>query len=909
MPKSKATSSTGKAIAKPAKFDVTKLGEIAKSPRKLKDWLETNLPWLVGPSISSYSPGSGQRGTIVTINGSQFAPGRFDNSVTIGGTPAFVLSANANEIKALVTEDTDSGSINVTVGTHTAATATDFIVTGYPVAGSGEDGPPIVATGVGDGASAGDVNPIGTIRVLVVMLNATDQVPANPTAVRNGVVTRWNNVRTYYQQASYNRTDVQFDVTNFAPLNSVLSTFVDPNPPTQNIIPDQLVRITAIGAQAAQSQGFTLNNYQMICCVVFTNGAFVRAWGDRESSHFLYDNKLPVGNPNRVKIDISTNHAIKLLWINESADWGRFAHEFGHNVVSAPTASGDGSATLREDVYGSDLVDPSAATAQDFELMGKHDSHPLFTGYHLEKLGYYNAPNIRTLNWDRNPNSQTIDIVAHGLSEDGDPNRVHIVKVKVSDALTYYVEVRQRPGRTTQVFDDSIPFGASTNQGGVIVTRVIAGEMHNNQQTRFISLMHENRVLLQGEFCEDPARALRITVENDSIQAWPLVCRVKVEWAQTVVNDPNGAFDINVTPWDSSYQSPDIWIDRDPFGSFDNATDPQGRPIGNGDRPKVAALNHFASRVHVSGAMGATNVKLTYYAISPPGVGDNGNWAPIAVKNIPTIPQNGFIDDFVNWVPVVGQHTCLKVFASAQFGEISGQNNGAQENVFDFIAAGSSPCDPVFVRTAIRNPLKERRAVHLSIKGLPSGWRAQIPHSWIWLDGLAEKHVDIVIWPTEDIVAYKFGKHKKERGELPGMAPVRISGHVPRDYEEILLPAKEQPGSRFYSIGGTFYRVHVRRKSSLRIEAGNEGKRGLFVVGNVSPPTPDQQVVIEMFEPGGKPAFQHAIGTQPDGSFRDLIDFRSVLKVFGSGVYSVKASIFDATDLDDAESNVIQVQF
>lgn len=897
-----------KPISKPVKFDITKLGDVTESPLKLKDWLDINIPWLVGPSISSYSPGSGQRGTIVTITGSQFAPSRFDNSVTIGGTPAFVLSANAHEIKALVGEDADTGPISVTVGTHTATTATDFTVTGYPVAGSGEDGPPIVATGVGDGSSAGDVSSIGTIRVLVVMLNATDRVPVNPAAARNGVVTAWNNVRTYYQQASYNRTDVQFDVTNFAPLDGVFSTFVDPNLPTENIIFGQLGRIAAIGAQAAQSQGFILNNYQMICCVVYTDGAFVRAWGGSDSSHFTYDNGLPVGNPNRIHIDISTNHPINQLWINESANWGRFAHEFGHNVVSAPTASGDGSATLGEDVYGTDLVDPSAATAQDFELMGNHDRHPLFTGYHLEKLGYYNAPNIRTLNWDRNPNSQTIEIVAHGLSEDGDPNRVHLVKVKVSDALTYYVEVRQRPGGTTQVFDDSIPFGASTNQGGVIVTRVIAGEMHNNQQTRFISLMHENRVLLQGEFSEDPARALRITVENDSVQTRPLVCRVKVEWAQTVADDPNGAFDINVEPWDSNYQSRDIWVDRNPFGTFDNSMDPQGRPIGNGDRPKVGALNHLASRVHVSGAMGATNVKVTYYAISPPGVGDNGNWAPIAVKNIPAIPQNGFIDDFVNWVPVVGQHTCLKAFASAQFGEISGHNNGAQENVFDFIAAGSSPCDPVFIRTAIRNPVKERRAIQLSVKGLPQGWRAQLPHSWVWLDGLAEKHLDIAIWPTSDMTAYKFGKQQKEHGELPGMAPVRISGHIPRDYEEILLPAKEQPGSRLYPIGGTFYRVHVRRKASIRIETKKEGEKQLFVVGSVEPPTADQQVVIEMFEPGGKPALQHAVGTKPDGAFKDVIDVRRVLKDFGPGVYSVRASIFDATDLADAESNVIQVQ-
>ena len=77
--------------------------------------------------------------------------------------------------------------------------------------------------------------------------------------------------------------------------------------------------------------------------------------------------------------------------------------------------------------------------------------------------------------------------------------------------------------------------------------------------------------------------------------------------------------------------------------------------------------------------------------LTPPGVGDNGNWAPIAVKTIANIPQSGAIDTFCNWVPVVGKHTCLKVYASQQFGEISGGNNSAQENVFEFQAAGASP--------------------------------------------------------------------------------------------------------------------------------------------------------------------------------------------------------------------------
>ena len=120
---------------------------------------------------------------------------------------------------------------------------------------------------------------------------------------------------------------------------------------------------------------------------------------------------------------------------------------------------------MGEDVYGSDLVDPAAATAQDFELMGNHDSHPIFTGFHLDKLGYYQAGNVIERQWDRNPHSEEIDLITHALAEDGDPNRFHLLKVKISEALTYFVEVRQRPGTTTQIFDDSIPIGAARQPG------------------------------------------------------------------------------------------------------------------------------------------------------------------------------------------------------------------------------------------------------------------------------------------------------------------------------------------------------------------------------------------------------------------------------------------------------------
>jgi hypothetical protein len=448
------------------------------------------------------------------------------------------------------------------------------------------------------------------------------------------------------------------------------------------------------------------------------------------------------------------------------------------------------------------------------------------------------------------------------------------------------------------------------------VTRAIAGVMNNNQQTRFISLLHDNHCLRTGETAEDPARALRITVVDDNVQARPLVCRVRVEWAQTIADDPNGSFDLNVEPWGSDYSTPDIWVDRDPFGSFDQALDGQGRPLGNGDKPRVNKVNRFVSRVHVSGAMGAANVKVTQYAVSPPGVGDNGNWAPIATTTVPSIAANSFTDVVCNWVPVVGKHTCLKTYASSQLGEISGHNNSAQENVSDFVSSGGSPCEPVLVRTAIRNPVDERRAVQVTLTGVPRGWMAQLPHAWVWLDGLAERELDVAIWPVADYAAYQVGDPERDRDkdrgrkEYVGTAPVRVRGIVERSYDVSTMPSGEPAASRFYPVGGVFYRVHVRHHADLAIEVGRDeelGKLGHTVYGWVRPAVGDQRVVVDVSEPGGTDVETLVVLTEPDGSFRVGFDLARAYDVFGGGTYVVQAFIFDADQLDDAESNRIQL--
>lgn len=885
------------------------------APFRLRDWILDHFPLFVGSSVTDFEPAQGQPGCAVTIHGSGFATARQDNHVEIGGHSCFVVSASLTELRVIIPSDVKTGPVKVTNGTNVATGPHDFTVLGYPSAGAGEDGPPISFAGAGEGAS-GDVNPIGTISVLVALVRPNDVAPTNPGAERTAIVNTWTSVQTYYTQASYNRTNVQFDVlTNWAVLDGTLDDFV--SSADENFDGGQLDRLMAQAAQAAVNEGFSLDNYQMMAVTMFANGTFLRARGGWSRQNFTYNNGLPPGDPNRIDINLTVSHDLNLLAIGETANWGRAAHEFGHNIVSAPTFTGDGTATLGEDVYGSELVDPSAATAADFDLMGWHDTHPLFSGYHLEKLGYYKPSNIGEQQWDRNPFSQEFDLVAHGLSENTTAGRVHLLKIKVAAGLTYYVQVRQRPGTTAQVFDDSIPLNGASNQGGVIVTAVISDTLNTNQQTRFITLLHSPAaVLAQGEFAEDPARTVRISVVDDSVQARPQVCRVRVEWAQTVADDPNGAFDLQVEPWDGNYQTPDIWIDRAPFGTFDSALDSQGRPLGNGDKPKVGAVNHFQARVHVSGAMGAQNVKLTFYAVTPPGVGDNGNWAPIGSRLLANIPQNGYLDPLpVDWVPVVGKHTCLKVYASQQLGEISGGNNSAQENVSDFIAAGGSPVDPVTIPTAIRNPLDERRMVFVGVRGVPRGWRVHFPHSWVWLDARAEREFDLIVVPFQPYEAYQ------EKRKLPKDAGIKIHGDLPRDYEELQPPADEPPGSRFYPIGGVLNNVHVRRRSRIKLTRDREAEEDKWTIalrGGIAPAYSSQRIRVELSDPKGEGRIVET-KTDAQGSFRAAFDLhyapsleanRKLWETTGKlcrGTYRAQAEIFDSTASADATSNLVFV--
>jgi hypothetical protein len=93
----------------------------ARSPLKLRDWIDRYFPFIVGPRITYFDPTSGPPGTLVTIHGSDFSVVRDENSVSVGGQAAYVASASSTELKVITASNVENGPVKMTVGAHTAA--------------------------------------------------------------------------------------------------------------------------------------------------------------------------------------------------------------------------------------------------------------------------------------------------------------------------------------------------------------------------------------------------------------------------------------------------------------------------------------------------------------------------------------------------------------------------------------------------------------------------------------------------------------------------------------------------------------------------------------------------------------------------------------------------------------------
>ena len=870
-------------------------------PFKLKCFLSCHPRPSKDCAVVDFHPRCGYAGSLVVIVGAGFSVNRAENVVRVGTKPALVVAAQAHRLVVVCDKATKSGSVSVSVKGHEACAKCDFTVLCPPDPTSGLDGPPISFEGTGPcpvedprlnpksallapGGSAGA--PV-TTRMLVVVGVPNDQTAT--ATLQQDIIDLFQNVSTYYDQVSYGKRTIRVDVSTPIGLANPASYYQRASgkgyPNIDKARLGELFSECASGVQSAMP-AFDANDYDVMCACPFMPGFSVRGWGNIDS------NDYPIG----------TTNVVGLITLSTAADWGRAAHETGHFIIDGPKVG-----IVEEDIYSSDGVSPEEASAQQFDLMGNHDSHPMFSAYFMDQQGWYESNNVLSLNWSSARFSRDVDVVAHGGSENTDSSRFHVIKIKIAEGLHYFVEVRQKPLPNTILYDTNIPTPAS--DAGVVVTKVVDGLVNNNFRIRFLTLLQTNTsALAANETAIDPARNLKITVLNDNVADRPRVCRVRVEWNQEVTGDPNGKFDLRIAPWDNgpNWETVDIWVDRLPYGTFDNQ-DAAGNAVGNGDKPEVGKVNHFEARIHNDGTVDATDVQVTHYAINPPGVGDNGTWTPLRTKTIPRIAANAFGVSSIDWTPRVGEHTCLKVEISKQLGEMRVNNNVAQENVFQFDSAASSVPEPIELTVAVRNPLRERTEILLAVYDVPRGYHVHFPNRSVWLDPLAERILDLLVIPIADF------------HEMPcRRANVKIKGLIPHEYADPLPGGSHLP-SLIWPIGGIRADVTVKNRSTVVLRDDIEAIDGPDVVrvdGTVTPPLPAQRIRVDVTRPDQSVAVQE-VETDRTGAFSAIlnlkgqVDVPGILAVLGTATaaaaetYSFQAHIFNATELAAADSNVV----
>ena len=561
------------------------------------------------------------------------------------------------------------------------------------------------------------------------------------------------------------------------------------------------------------------------------------------------------------------NESKGLIWLASHTDtgrttWGRKAHEIGHwfGMVDIYTEWFDDGTYKKGD-------------AEAWDMAGDHDQGALFSAHEADRMRLYEPANIvrRTWNPGVGPQTERFDLVAHHTTEDTTAGRHHLIELTVGGGLIYYIEVRQKPGPV--IFDANVPL-APPLIGCVLVTRVTESMSISNTFERPTMLF---AVLHPGQSVADAVRLLRIEVESVDLGP-PLAYRIAVHWNETPPPTPDGKFDMTITPWSTqTWETPDIWINSPrndhatPVYEFHEPGDP-GRPVLSGDRPWVKRPNTVFARIRNTGVEAVSDVHVTAYITSPPGIGDNGSWRTLASKKIASIPAHGEVIESFEWLPDVDKHTCVSVAIMPKFGEIEPNNNRAQENVARFDSPGASSHLPVILEAEVRSPFSEWRRVDLRVQGLPAGWHAVVDKAWVWVGPKGSAPVTAVIWTDAD-------SPRAERRDIVRLAFPRVEGWTDFDH-------------RYLPIGGILAPIKANRRTTLARFEAFPADGGLRAVGVLIPVANAVPIVIEIADAVNYVRRASTL-TDASGQFQVIVGVPP-------GHYLVQA--FSASTLESAEA-------
>jgi hypothetical protein len=870
--------------------------------------------------IREIRPAEGLPGTVVELRGSGFSPLWHENEVTLGGSRARVVDASSTRLRVVALRDVATGPVVVSTPVRTLTSTTPFTRGGHTLAPTADE--PTGAELVEGRAFPQDrrydmaAKGVGQ-KILVVLARPNDKDPeANIPDWANGLVGPFanskefvqrlvshpdNGVNRYFLDATGGETSGDFLVTDWMPLSQnwdfyawgpedvaraqtslagaqadLAAVSADPASTQADIDAAQAVVNAKQAAldQANGAQGFLQQaDFAYAEALIGAKAALGDAAFNAFTDHFLVlagpwmrgsccwlttgfhaestNPALPLG-----PFDIDFPSPKGGTWMAEDGKPGRMVHELSHFFASG------------------DLYDGSAGA---FDMMGFHDELPMYSGYNQHLKGdWLEDGNVVELQWGAASDfDQTFDLVAPLQAESpaGDDVK-QVIRLRVTDGLYYFVETRQLPDPAAAAgakpsFDRQIPGVDAGTMSGVLITKAVESNNQSNNLEPMITLVAPQtspspRTLAVGEVFTDPARTIRISVESRT-QNRPAVHRVRVQWGHLPAADPNGQFDLRISPWaPPPWESVDIWAN-----SIKNDTTPPptivyknhepgdtSKPVGNGDPPWVGQDNTLFARISNQGVVETPEpVRVTFYINSPPGVGDNGTWAPFDTVVIPamTAGETRIIEATRKWRPAAGEHTCIRVLIEPMTGEVTFDNNEAQENFNEFESGAASPYQAVAMEVVARNPYDRPVVMDMVARNVPESWNVAFDQGAVWLPPKGTKTVNAVVWtdrhPSWD------PQHDRKRG--PRKAMISLEGWVDR------------PWDRFFPAGGVTAFVQGVRLAELRIDARQKELRQgdkLTLFGRLQPAVAAAPIALHVTGPDGKRVVESTV-TDSNGQF------------------------------------------